>query len=278
MTKNKVVQSGQVTPGHLVQWVTDGVVKDSQSPPIGFPSLSASFQFSLLRNGNFSVPTSAWGVYQKNPVDNAAQGTITGGIEVSMPSTDPVSPGILWPAGVYGVVWGSPPVGTNVGSIHGGDFDGIFEGPGSCTQLTAVTAFTQVDGGSVQGITVLDVVGCSFNGGTLTGNISGIHIRNMPRVGVKQFGIFIDNIGAAGSFGWVTSGADVNWSGGSVVVSGDISPIAANATTGFLYIPTTQGPPSGVPIFEGSTIPMVYDPNTNKMWVYNGGWKSAQFA
>lgn len=57
--------------------------------------------------------------------------------------------------------------------------------------------------------------------------------------------------------------------------------LGLNATTetstdGFTYIPagTTTGTPSGTPTTISGFVPMWYDTTANKLWIYNGGWKT----
>ncbi len=54
--------------------------------------------------------------------------------------------------------------------------------------------------------------------------------------------------------------------------------LATTATDGFTYIPTCAGIPTGVPTAQSGTAPVVYDTTDNRLYVYNGGWKSAAFA
>lgn len=50
--------------------------------------------------------------------------------------------------------------------------------------------------------------------------------------------------------------------------------LATNATNGFVYIPTSAGAPTGVPTAYTGTVAMQYDTTNNKLYIYNGGWKS----
>lgn len=63
---------------------------------------------------------------------------------------------------------------------------------------------------------------------------------------------------------------------GNVVVGS--AAIATNATTGFLYMPSCAGTPTGTPVTYTGRTPMVYDTTNNKFYVYNGAWKSVTLA
>ncbi|MET3995043.1 hypothetical protein ABID65_006709 [Bradyrhizobium sp. S3.9.2] len=45
------------------------------------------------------------------------------------------------------------------------------------------------------------------------------------------------------------------------------------ATTGFSYIPTCAGAPTGIPVPQSGFVPLVFDITNNKLWIYNGAWK-----
>lgn len=62
---------------------------------------------------------------------------------------------------------------------------------------------------------------------------------------------------------------------GDVVLGIGNAQVANAATDGFVYIPTMAGTPTGTPTGFGDRVPLVYDATANKLWVYNGAWKSA---
>jgi len=57
--------------------------------------------------------------------------------------------------------------------------------------------------------------------------------------------------------------------------------ISTTATSGFGFLPTCAGPPTGVPVSPVPNLtlaqfgfaPCVFDTVNNKLWVYNGAWK-----
>ena len=63
---------------------------------------------------------------------------------------------------------------------------------------------------------------------------------------------------------------------GSVICNS--AALATNATDGFLYIPTTTGTPSGTPRAYTGRVAMHYDTANNKLWIYNGAWRSVALA
>ena len=69
----------------------------------------------------------------------------------------------------------------------------------------------------------------------------------------------------------------INVSGGIWASGGDIvcntAALATNATTGFLYIPTSAGVPTGTPASFTGTVALEYDTTNDDLYVYNGSWK-----
>jgi len=60
---------------------------------------------------------------------------------------------------------------------------------------------------------------------------------------------------------------------GNVIVGDGANEKATNAGTGFLFVPTMNGIPTGTPTAYTAAAPMVYDRANNKIGVYNGSWK-----
>lgn len=59
---------------------------------------------------------------------------------------------------------------------------------------------------------------------------------------------------------------------GNVVIG--TAAVATTATDGFFYIPTSAGPPTGVPTAYAGRVPLVYDTTNHQFWIYDGGgWK-----
>lgn len=52
--------------------------------------------------------------------------------------------------------------------------------------------------------------------------------------------------------------------------------LATNATNGFLYVPTCAGTPTGTPVTQTGTAPIIVDSTNNKLYFYSGGaWRDA---
>jgi hypothetical protein len=62
-------------------------------------------------------------------------------------------------------------------------------------------------------------------------------------------------------------------SNGNIVIGSGA--LATNATNGFLSIPASAGPPTGTPTTFTGRVILHYDSTNNKMYVYNGSWKSS---
>lgn len=50
--------------------------------------------------------------------------------------------------------------------------------------------------------------------------------------------------------------------------------LATTATSGHIYFPTCAGTPTGVPAAFTGRAAAVYDTTANKLWIYNGSWRS----
>jgi hypothetical protein len=66
--------------------------------------------------------------------------------------------------------------------------------------------------------------------------------------------------------------------GNSNTVLGSLAALATNATNGFVYIPTQAGAPTGTPTSFAGKVAMTYDTTNNKLYIYNGAWKSVTLA
>jgi len=67
----------------------------------------------------------------------------------------------------------------------------------------------------------------------------------------------------------ITGGGGTGAAATAVVTSG----LMASVANGFIYIPTLNGQPNGVPPTKTGLAPMVLDTLHNKLWVYRGSWK-----
>lgn len=61
------------------------------------------------------------------------------------------------------------------------------------------------------------------------------------------------------------------------VVLGGVA-LATTATAGFTWLPSCSGTPTGVPTSYTGSVASVYDTAANKLWIYNGSWRSVTLA
>lgn len=92
---------------------------------------------------------------------------------------------------------------------------------------------------------------------------------NFSIAGTNTFEITINGIG--------TSDRALEIDGSKNFVIGNAA-LSTTATDGFLYIPSCAGAPSGTPTSKTGRIAIVYDSSNNKLYAYNGAWKSVALA
>ena len=111
-------------------------------------------------------------------------------------------------------------------------------------------------------------------------SISGtLKVTNAVNTPVVQNTAGVLTLFSDGNFGWtitaVTGKPKHNSTAGVVCAN---AALATTATTGFLYVPTCAGTPTGVPVTETGTVAMIYDTTANKIWFYNGSWRGVVVA
>jgi hypothetical protein len=61
---------------------------------------------------------------------------------------------------------------------------------------------------------------------------------------------------------------------GGLVIGDNATVLSTTTTTGFIYIPFCAGPPTAVPATFTGTVPLIYDSVNNRLYSYNGAWRS----
>jgi hypothetical protein len=90
--------------------------------------------------------------------------------------------------------------------------------------------------------------------------------------GSNNFGFYGALAAGSGRFNFYAAGTAPNVFAGSTVVG--TAALATTATSGFLYVPTCAGTPTGTPAGFTGTVPIVFDTTNNKIYVYDGAWLS----
>lgn len=148
-------------------------------------------------------------------------------------------------------------------------------------QIVTVSSAATADMAVNQGSTTQASSGCSVNGSAspyasifsqtnlidnaTRGRVIAIGHATIPNVSLETAGTNRLTVNVANSR-WLT--------GHNVVFGSTGSALATSATDGFLYLPTCAGTPTGVPTAYTGTCAFIYDTTNNKLYVYNGAWKS----
>jgi hypothetical protein len=135
---------------------------------------------------------------------------------------------------------------------------------------TSSTAPSDIASGDIIGYFAFNGYNSSDGGFEDTARISGVASENWSAAN-RRGAHMVFETWPAGSSGWterlrITDKGDVRMTTG----------ISTSATDGFFRPPTCAGAPSGVP--TGGNGSLVYDTTNNKLYVYNGAWKSVTLA
>lgn len=89
-----------------------------------------------------------------------------------------------------------------------------------------------------------------------------------------NYGFYSNLADASGRWNFFANGTAPNLFRGTTVVGS--AALATTATTGFLYVPSCAGTPTGTPTSYGSSLPIVIDSTNHKLYFYSGGtWRDA---
>lgn len=141
--------------------------------------------------------------------------------------------------------------------------------------------------GAAAGISVGATLNAGANNDSLYGVLVNTPIGVGGHTGVSAYGVnVVGPQNATNNYGiFITSPAGGSGDNMGLVAYGDIvlacgggSQIATNATVGFMYIPSCNGTPTGIPTryAVGSSTghyPVVYDTSGHKLWLYDGLWR-----
>lgn len=131
--------------------------------------------------------------------------------------------------------------------------------------LKSVTSFV-LGGSSVNGSNVFEIINTSVN-----------DIARIAYNGSNYLSLGFDRINQVGTDFLLQMGGTTYF---ALDTSGDIvlnnAAIATTATTGFLYVASCAGTPTGTPAGHSGRVPLVVDTTNNKLYFYsNSAWRDA---
>lgn len=155
---------------------------------------------------------------------------------------------------------------------------------GSAGTLTGTTAnvLALANGANAQSIDIFNTTTGSEK--TTVGYASNVFVIKTSASGGTPRSITLE-AGTGGSVVFNTDGANARWTvnvNGHLVASSSrnlyMGAGSTNMTNGFVYIPSAAGAPVGTPTANTGTIPLYYDSTNNRIYAYNGSWRSVVVA
>lgn len=138
-----------------------------------------------------------------------------------------------------------------------------------CGSFYIYTQINPQSGCTIQNGASLFIPGRSKGGSGSVTNLYNTYI-GAPTGGTNNCALYTDNL-SIGFTGITPPTNGVRIAGTTVIGNGANS---TSATAPFLYITTSAGAPTGVPTTYTGSIAIHYDTTNNKLYAYNGAWKS----
>lgn len=108
------------------------------------------------------------------------------------------------------------------------------------------------------------------NGSAAVTNQTGVYVANLTS-GTNNYAFVSDVTAGTDKWGLFLNGGARNYlgAGGVEVASG-----ATGMTAGFTHVPSAAGAPTGAPTNPTGNVPLYYDTTNNRLYSYNGSWRS----
>lgn len=116
--------------------------------------------------------------------------------------------------------------------------------------------------------------GASLGAGATITSQFGFWVNSDLTAATSNYGFYGDIAAASGRWNLYMNGTARNYlAGGLEVIAG-----TTGMTAGFTHVPSAAGAPTGAPTNPTGNTPLYYDTTNNKLYAYNGAWKSVTLA
>jgi hypothetical protein len=110
----------------------------------------------------------------------------------------------------------------------------------------------------------------TIGAGSSITNQYGFLVQAAMTGATNNYAFYSDLAAASGRWNFYAPGTARNYFAGGVEVGSGTT----SMTSGFTHIPAAAGAPTGAPTNPTGNVPMYYDTTNNKIYVYNGAWRS----
>lgn len=158
--------------------------------------------------------------------------------------------------------------GTNQASIVAADAF-TSSGTGTCAGIT-LSNQTSSAAYTMAGYFAVNISNITKNGSASITTQAGVYIADLTS-GTNNYAIQSVVTPGTNKWGLFLNGGARNFLGGGGV---EVAAGTTSMTAGFVHVPSAAGVPTGAPTNPTGNVPLYYDSTNNRLYAYNGSWRS----